>query len=260
MAFAVRKGTFRELMELSEFFSKNRKAAIAFSGGVDSSLLLYAALRAGADCCAYYVKSAFQPEFELEDAKRLAAHCCARMKVLTVDIASCPEIMDNPKNRCYLCKKKLFTAISSAAAADGYTLVLDGSNASDKAEERPGMKALAELEVESPLRLCGLTKEKIRELSKEAGLFTWNKPAYACLATRIPTGTKITAELLYKTEKAEALLSELGFTDFRVRYFSGAARLQLPQAQLTEAAARASELRVALAPYFDTILLDLEAR
>ena len=175
-------------MTLQDFFKQNKNVALAFSGGVDSAYLLYAATAAGCDIHAYYVKSAFQPQFELEDAKSLALELGAKMTVLELDVLSDSVITDNPANRCYHCKKKIFGTILEAAKKDGYELLIDGNNASDDASDRPGMKAVQELNVHSPLRECGMTKEKIRRLSKEAGLITWNKPAYACLATRIPAG------------------------------------------------------------------------
>lgn len=162
--------------------------ALAFSGGVDSSYLLYAALQNGADVHAYYVKSAFQPQFELEDAQKLAKQVGAKLTIMQANVLANETVVANPKNRCYYCKQVIFTGIGKQAAQDGYTTLLDGTNASDDAADRPGMKALQELSVLSPLRLCGLTKTEIRKRSKAAGLFTWDKPSYACLATRIPTG------------------------------------------------------------------------
>ena len=181
-------------MTLNEFFAAHPKCALGFSGGVDSAYLLYAGVQAGADIRPYYIKTAFQPRFERDDALR------------------------------------------------------------------PGMRAQRELEVRSPLRECGLTKADIRRLSREAGLFTWDKPAYACLATRIPTGEAITGEILARVEGAEDALFRLGYTDFRVRVFHGAARLQLPAGQLERAVRERAVLRAALAPYFKPILLDLEER
>ena len=213
-------------MDLAAFFQKYPKVAIAFSGGVDSAYLLYAAITYGAEVRAYYVKSAFQPQFEFDDAKKLSQFLHADLHILEVDILSDLSITQNPANRCYYCKKKLFEKILIAAKTDGFTVLLDGTNASDDSDDRPGMKALSELHVLSPLRICGLTKEVIRQRSKEAGLFTWNKPAYACLATRIPTGTPITHAKLEKTEHAENYLTKLGFSNFRVRQVEDGARLQ----------------------------------
>ena len=247
-------------MTLTEFFHENQKAAIAFSGGVDSAYLLYAALQSGADVRAYYVKSAFQPQFELDDARRLAETLSADMRVLDVDILADETVAANPSDRCYHCKRRIFSAIASAAAADGYTLLLDGTNASDDAGDRPGMRALRELSVRSPLRECGLTKPEIRRFSREAGLFTWDKPAYACLATRVPAGERLTAEKLENTERAEDFLFSLGFTDFRVRLFNGAARLQLPAEQLPRLLERRAEILSELKKTYSAVVLDLEVR
>ena len=183
-------------MELQDFFHEHPKAALGFSGGVDSSYLLWAARQCGADVRPYYIKTAFQPEFEFEDAKRLCREIGADLTVLELDALSDPAVAANLADRCYHCKRNLFGTLAARALADGYTLLLDGTNASDDAGDRPGMRALRELSVRSPLRECGLTKARIRALSREAGLFTWDKPAYACLATRVPTGETITAEKL----------------------------------------------------------------
>ena len=247
-------------MTLLAFFKENPKAALGFSGGVDSSYLLYAGVQAGADIHPYYIKTAFQPQFELDDAERLCAQLGVPLTVLELDVLKNEAVTANPPDRCYHCKTELFGALSTRALADGYTLLLDGTNASDDAGDRPGMRALKELHVCSPLRECGLTKAEIRRLSREAGLFTWVKPAYACLATRIPSGDAITAEKLQKTERAEALLFSLGFRDFRVRYFAGAARIQLPEAQLPLALERRTELLSELKKIYPAVLLDLEVR
>ena len=145
-------------MNLTQFWQTNPKAAIAFSGGVDSAYLLYSAVQSGAEVKAYYAKTAFQPAFELEDAKKLANQLGARMEILSLDVLSVPNVAENPKNRCYYCKTALFSAISAAAKKDGFSLLLDGTNASDEVSDRPGMQALRELCVRSPLRECGLTK------------------------------------------------------------------------------------------------------
>ncbi len=247
-------------MTLQEFFAENPKAAIAFSGGVDSSYLLREGLRLGKDIKAYYVKSQFQPEFELADAKRLAEALGANIQIMDVDVLQQEAVVQNPPDRCYYCKQAVFGAIRAAAAADGYPVILDGTNASDDAGDRPGMKALTEMRVLSPLRLCGLTKDEIRRRSREAGLFTWDKPAYACLATRIPSGMRITGELLARVEGAEGALFALGFTDFRVRVREGGALLQFNRAQMEEARARRAEIEEKLKPWFPVLLPDWEVR
>ena len=247
-------------MTLQEFFTESPKAALGFSGGVDSSYLLWAAVNAGADIAPYYIQTAFQPAFELEDAQRLCEQIGVKLNVIQLDALADPRVAANPANRCYYCKVGLFGALRARAKADGYDLLLDGTNASDDAGDRPGMKALREMEVRSPLRECGLTKAMIRQESRKAGLFTWDKPAYACLATRVPTGRTITPELLRRVEGAETALFALGFTDFRVRLYDEAARLQLPEGQLAKAVEQRQAIRQALAPWFDIVLLDTQTR
>ncbi len=247
-------------MTLQEFFHQNPEAALAFSGGVDSAYLLWAAARYARRVRAYFVNSAFQPAFELADARRLAGELGADLRVLEPDVLADAEIAANAGDRCYHCKKRIFTAIAQAARSDGFSLLLDGTNASDDAGDRPGMRALGELGVRSPLRECGLAKPEIRRLSREAGLFTWDKPAYACLATRIPTGEPITAADLERTEAAEDYLFSLGFTGFRVRLLRGCARIQLPAAELSRLLERREEILSAFRQYYDGVLLDLEVR
>lgn len=245
---------------LARFFEARPRLALAFSGGVDSAYLLYAATACGCDVGAFYAQSAFQPEFERRDALRLTEALGARMTVVPLDVLSVEDVRRNPANRCYYCKRAIFSALIDAARAQGYSAIMDGTNASDDAGDRPGMRALAELEVLSPLRLCGLTKADVRRYSREAGLFTWDKPAYACLATRIPAGVPIDADTLRRVEGAESALFGMGFSDFRVRVFHGAARLQLPAGQMADAVGRRDEIRSALEGYFDTVLLDMKER
>lgn len=247
-------------MTLSEFFSAHPKCALAFSGGVDSAYLLYAALKNGADVVAHFVRSPFQPQFELEDAKKLARELGAKLEILDLDLLSHREIAENPKNRCYFCKRAIFECIWARAQTEGYPVLMDGTNASDDRTDRPGMRALEELSVRSPLRDCGLTKAEVRRLSREAGLFTADKPAYACLATRIPSGTAITQEILTATENAEKFLFSLSFRDFRVRYVDGQAKLQVPEAQLPQVLAHRAEILEALKKGYSSVVLDLEVR
>lgn len=247
-------------MKLCDFFAAYPRVALAFSGGVDSAYLLYAALHCGAQVKAYYAKTAFQPRFEYGDALRLAQELGAQMETVELDVLAEEAIATNPENRCYYCKRRIFTAIQEAAVKDGFSLIIDGTNASDDASDRPGMRALQELEVRSPLREAGLTKAEIRRLSKEAGLFTHDKPAYACLATRIPTGTPITKQQLMRTEKAEEFLKQLGFSDFRIRTMGDAAKLQLPQRQLPLLLQHREQIIEKLKEDYTAVLLDLEVR
>lgn len=247
-------------MTLFDFFKENSRIALAFSGGVDSTYLLYEAMKYVKKVRAYYVKTAFQPQFELDDALRIAKYLNADMEIIEIDILRTPEIVSNPKNRCYHCKKQIFSSILKKAKEEGFDLIVDGTNASDDASDRPGMIALRELSVRSPLRECGITKEEIRRLSKEAGLFTWNKPAYACLATRISTGELITIEKLKRTEKAEAFLASIGFSDFRIRMIGDSAKLQIIDADFLKLFENRQRILSELKKYYDFVLLDLEER
>ena len=247
-------------MDLQDFFRRHPKAALGFSGGVDSAYLLAAGLQLGAQVQPYFVKTPFQPAFELADAQRLCQQLGTELKRIELDVLALSQVRQNGPDRCYHCKAALFTALRDQALADGYSLLMDGTNASDDAGDRPGMRALKELSVRSPLRECGITKAEVRRRSKDLGLFTWNKPAYACLATRVPTGEPLTPQVLEKVEHAEDALFALGFSDLRVRVFHGAARLQLREDQLQRAACEAGKLRQALGPWFQTVLLDLAPR
>ena len=247
-------------MTLEQFFSQHPKAALAFSGGVDSAYLLWAGLQAGAEVWPYFVKTPFQPQFELEDAYRLCEQLDADLIVLDCDSLDQETVVSNPPDRCYRCKRWMFSKLKRYAASEGFSLLIDGTNASDDGGDRPGMRALAELEVRSPLRECGLTKAQIRELSRQAGLFTWDKPSYACLATRVPAGQAITRDSLEKVERGEDALARLGFRDFRLRLTGGGARLQLPEGQLSLALERRTEILAALESDFSEIALDLRPR
>lgn len=247
-------------MTLAAFFEQNRAVALAFSGGVDSAYLLYTAVSFGCDLGVYYVHSEFQPRFEREDVRRLAAQIGIVLREIELSVLTDEAIRQNDKNRCYHCKKRIFSAIAQEAKADGYATLIDGTNASDDAGDRPGMRALAELSVRSPLRECGLTKADVRRLSREAGLPTWDKPAYACLATRIETGTAITPDDLAATEQAEEVLAKLGFSDFRVRKRGADARIELPEAQLPRLLEKRQDVLQALKPLYGGVTLDLEVR
>lgn len=251
---------FEVNMTLKEFFNANPEAAVAFSGGADSAYLLWAAKKYGRKVKAYYVKSDFQPAFELKDAKRLAEELEVEIEIIKLDVLSCTDVSSNPSDRCYHCKKMIFTALIEAAERDGFKLVIDGTNASDNLSDRPGVRALRELSVRSPLLECGISKKQLRALSKEAGLFTHDKPAYACLATRIPTGEEITAEKISKTEAAESFLFSIGLSDFRVRYSGGLARLQLRSQDIAAVIENRGLIVKELKKYYSGLVLDLEVR
>lgn len=247
-------------MELRDFFADNNRAAIAFSGGVDSTYLLFAAKEAGADVKAYYVKSQFQPAFEYDDAVRAAAQIGAELKVIEADVLCDETIRSNPPDRCYYCKTRIMGTIRKAASEDGFDVIFGGTNASDDADDRPGFKALGEFGIRSPLRECGLTKDEIRRKARAAGLDVWNKPAYACLATRIPSGEPITSRKLEITEKAEKALAEMGFVDFRVRMRGDSALIQVTDSQYDKAVRELETIRETIGNMYSSIILDDKTR
>ena len=247
------------MMTLEEFFARHPKTALGFSGGTDSAYLLYAGRKCGADVRPYYIKTQFQPRFELSDAQRLCGELGAELCVIEADVLSEELIAANPADRCYHCKRALFTLLSERAASDGCTEIIDGTNASDDPCDRPGTMALRELHVLSPLRDCGITKAEVRRLSKEAGLFTADKPSYACLATRIPTGRHIDGNTLSMVENAEDKLRELGYVDLRARVIDGGVRLELPEGML-ERAVKERKMLLDILGGFGNVTLDLRGR
>lgn len=204
------------------------RVAVAFSAGVDSALLLHAAHSAlGENAVAITVHSPFVPQREQREAEVFCQGRGIRQLVLEIDPLSIENVRTNPPERCYFCKKALFTAMREAAENAGFPVLAEGSNADDLGDYRPGMRALKELNIRSPLLDAGLTKQEIRALAKSQGLPCWDKPAMACLATRIPCGTPLTVEALRRVEQAEEILTELGFRQLRVRAHGNLARLEL---------------------------------
>lgn len=201
---------------------------MAFSAGVDSTFLLAAAAEALGDrLLAVSVSADWVPERETREAEEFCkSHGIAQI-VLHVSADEIDGFADNSPERCYLCKRTLFTKIMETAAARGIACVAEGSNADDLNDFRPGLRAIAELGVHSPLREAGLTKSEIRELSRELGLATADKPSFACLASRIPYGEPITSEKLSMSDQGEQLLQEKGFRQFRVRVHGTLARIEL---------------------------------
>lgn len=243
-------------MTLREFFEENPVCAVAFSGGVDSAVLLSAAAAYGRKAAAYFVRTVFQPGFELEDARETAGRLGVELRVLEADILAVPEVAANPADRCYYCKRALFTRLLEEAARDGFPVVVDGCNASDDAGDRPGMRALAELGIRSPLRECGIGKAEVRRMAREAGLRVWDKPSYACLATRVPAGTAVSAAALARVERGETALMALGFSDLRLRLRGEDGLLQVREEQLEMARRLLPEIRERLAGDFRTVWLD----
>lgn len=210
--------------KLKEHLASFGSLAVAFSGGVDSAFLLYTAREAlGDKLLAVTVSSCFNPERELAEAREFCSERKIPMLVLQEDVLRIEGIVRNPKDRCYLCKRALFGRILAAAEENGLNAVAEGSNVDDTGDYRPGMKALAELGIRSPLRECGFTKQEIRALSKRFALPTWDKQSFACLASRFPYGEMISEEKLAMTGRAEQYLLDLGFRQLRVRVHESAA-------------------------------------
>ena len=212
---------------LIDYLKSMDSLVVAFSGGVDSSFLLKAAKDAlGERMVAFTMASPYHLQWEIQEAVELAEKIGVR-QVIKKEGIILPEIRNNPPDRCYLCKKSLFTEILKFAGEQGFKCVADGTNADDTADYRPGMKALKELNIKSPLLETGFTKEDIRTISREIGLSTWSKPAYACLLSRIPYGQEIRISDLRKIEKAELYMLSLGFKTVRVRLHGGMARIEV---------------------------------
>ncbi len=218
--------------EKLEVLKKNIKArgnlAVAFSGGVDSTFLIKVASQVlGKKAVAITARAVAFPSKEFEEAVAFTKEIGVQHIIIDADVFAFPHFSENPKERCYYCKKAIFGKIIEAAKMHDIDTIADGSNVDDDSDYRPGMKAIAELKVISPLKEVGLTKEEIRLLSKEMGLPTWDKQSSACLASRIPYGQPITKENLSMVERAENYLATLGFKQVRVRHHNDLARIEV---------------------------------
>lgn len=213
---------------LKDIIKKRGSAAIAFSGGVDSTFLIKVAHEIlGDKLIAVTATSSTYPERELKEAIKYAEDMGVKHIIISSEELEIEGFASNPKNRCYYCKKELFTKIKEVAIKNGIKYVFDGSNLDDTGDYRPGMQAAKELEVVSPIKEAGLTKNDIRELSKKLGLPTWNKPSFACLSSRFPYGIKITLPKLKMIDRAEQFLLDMGIKQVRVRHHGEIARIEV---------------------------------
>jgi pyridinium-3,5-biscarboxylic acid mononucleotide sulfurtransferase len=225
-----------KLVQLKQIIGRYTSAVIAFSGGVDSTFL--AAVSAGVlgrKALLVTAHSSTYPKEEEEKAKEIATTLHLENRVIVSEETEIAGFVENPPDRCYYCKKELFAKITHIAKTEGYDVVFDGSNVDDLKDYRPGRKALAEQGIVSPLCEAGLTKQEIRSYSHDMGLPTWNKPAYACLASRFPYGENISVEKLQRVGETERRLREMGFTQFRARSHGDCVRLEFIEPEIERA-------------------------
>lgn len=220
-----------KLEKLKAILCQTGSVLLAFSGGVDSTFLLKVALETlGPDkVLAVIAVSETYPASEKQEAQKLGKKLGATIQMIETEELKDERFRSNPQDRCYYCKTELFSRLKKLAEEKGLAQVIDGSNVDDLKDFRPGARAKAELEVKSPLQEANLTKQEIRDLSRALGLPTWDKPSYACLASRIPYGTRIEPKTLEQLDEAEEFLRSLGFKQLRVRHHGNLARIELEE-------------------------------
>jgi uncharacterized protein len=248
-----------KLDQLRSIMHECGSVLVAYSGGVDSALVMAVAHRElGDKALACIGVSPSYPTREMRDAVKLAEQIGVPYRLVDTEEYLDANYAANPTNRCYFCKSELHDRLKAIAASEGWQTVLDGNNASDLGDHRPGMEAARERGVRSPLIEAGLTKPEIRAIAQYLGLPVWDKPAMACLSSRVPHGTKITPALLRQIEQAEDVLVELGFRQFRVRHHNEIARIELPAEDFPQAIAHHAQLVSAIkAAGYRFVTLDL---
>ncbi len=253
-------GSINKLEQLKSNLRNMESVAIAYSGGVDSTFLVNVAYKLlGQKAMAVTATSSTYPQRELNQAINFTKQLGIKHLIINSEETEIDDFSKNPSNRCYYCKKELFSKIKQIANEEHINYVLDGSNIDDKTDYRPGIKALKELSVVSPLKDVGLTKKEIKELSRAMNLDTWDKPAFACLASRFPYGTEITKSRLKMVEKAEDYIREMGVKQFRVRFHNEVARIEVLKDDFSRIIEHSEEITKTFKKLgFNYITLDIE--
>ncbi|MBN1694152.1 ATP-dependent sacrificial sulfur transferase LarE [candidate division WOR-3 bacterium] len=251
----------KKIQKLRKILKSYKSVLVAFSGGSDSSFLLKAAIDfLGADkVLAVTVKSEFIPEKKILEAKSIAETIGARWITIDIPVLYESNLIKNPANRCYICKKTILKSLKKIAKKEGLNQVIEGAITEDREGYRPGVKAVRELKVKSPLIEAGFSKEEIRKFSRKLSLPTWDKPSFTCLATRFPYGTRLTKKNLEKVAAAEDFLANKTFKQFRVRYHGNIARIEVPEKDFDKLLSQRKNIIAEFKKIgFDYITLDIE--
>lgn len=240
------------MTDVGMFFRNHPKVMIALSGGVDSSFVLHLASVFDTDFIAVHVRTPLSHSTDVDVMMDVCNMLDTVPEIIESDVLSIPEVKANGPDRCYHCKKAIFSAMRGIHPD---RVILDGTNASDDVMDRPGFRALQEAGVLSPLRICGITKPMVREMARSAGLPNWNRPSESCLATRIPTGIPLTIEDMGRVCTAEGILHDLGFRGFRIRSHGKDAELWFDREQVRMAESKLDLLASELSPIYDRVTM-----